>query len=205
MIGALWRAGGRSSGVPSGKQVAGAVIVGLVMVGAVKPSAADDSAPTASAAAAAPLLGAAAGCTRPDPTTKGCLTAVTAHGLQEVVRVFGPLKGGPNIRSAGCWDAHAWNPTSDHPKGRACDLFPDRAGIFPSGASLKRGWALAKWLRANAVPLRVRYVIFQGRIWQADINRDVGGWGRKYTGGGVYDPNDPTGGHYDHVHVSFQK
>jgi hypothetical protein len=27
---------------------------------------------------------------------------------------------------------------------------------------------------------------------------------REYTGGGVYDPEDPTGGHYDHVHVSLK-
>ena len=32
---------------------------------------------------------------------------------------------------------------------------------------------------------------------------DQGGWGHPYTGGGVYDPNDAVGGHYDHIHVSF--
>jgi hypothetical protein len=34
---------------------------------------------------------------------------------------------------------------------------------------------------------------------------DRDGWGRRYTGGGVYDVRTATGGHYDHVHVSFQE
>ena len=32
--------------------------------------------------------------------------------------------------------------------------------------------------------------------------RDQNGWGRPYTGGGIYDPTDATGGHYDHIHLS---
>ena len=35
--------------------------------------------------------------------------------------------------------------------------------------------------------------------------RDQDGWGRRYSGGGVYDVRDATGGHYDHVHVSFRE
>ncbi len=38
-----------------------------------------------------------------------------------------------------------------------------------------------------------------GRIWTA--SRADQGW-RVYGGGGVYDPTSPTGGHYDHIHVS---
>ena len=58
---------------------------------------------------------------------------------------------------------------------------------------------LAEWLRANALALRVKYVIYQGKIWQTLVAGS--GW-KTYSGGGVYDPSDPTGGHYDHVHVS---
>jgi hypothetical protein len=106
------------------------------------------------------------------------------------------------IRSAGCWDAHAWNPSSDHSKGKACDFFPGRAGRFASGAALAGGWQLAQWFRENAAALRVRYVIWQGRYWDPSSG-DKGGWGTRYDGGGIYHLADPTGGHYDHVHVSF--
>ena len=45
---------------------------------------------------------------------------------------------------------------------------------------------------------------WQGRIWSAGSSDDGDGWGRPYTGGGVYDPEDATGGHFDHVHVSVR-
>lgn len=163
----------------------------------------DTATPATTTGPVAPFTGGPTGCVVPDPTTTGCVTAATAHALAEIDRAFGSYRQGPTILSAGCWDAHAWNPTSDHPKGRACDLFIGKAGTFPAGAALDHGWALANWLRDNATALRVRYVIWQGRIWQADTNRDTGGWGTKYSGGGIYDPTDATGGHYDHVHVSF--
>jgi hypothetical protein len=185
--------------------VAAAVVLLLVLRGVSEDH--DVAAPAASAPpaapAATPYAGGSAGCVHSDPTSDGCLTGPTRHALDEIDRVFGGYRRGPKIVSAGCWDEHTWNPRSDHPKGRACDFFPTRAGTFPAGAELDAGWELADWLRANAGPLRVRYVIWQGRIWQAGRG-DSGGWGRRYTGGGVYDPNDATGGHYDHVHVSFQ-
>ncbi|WP_219414152.1 hypothetical protein [Pseudonocardia nigra] len=184
--------------------VAGSLIVLLLLTrGVAEDQDVTAPAPAPPAPAAAPYTDAASGCVQPDPTSKGCLTGATRHALDEIERVFGGYRKGPKIRSAGCWDEHAWNPRSDHPKGRACDFFPTRAGTFPVGAELDAGWELANWLRTNAGALRVRYVIWQGRIWQSG-HGDSGGWGRRYTGGGVYDPNDATGGHYDHVHVSFQ-
>lgn len=168
---------------------------------AAAPSVAALPAGPASAARPGPVGGS---CSLADPTGGRCVTATTAHGLDELVRVFGPLKGGPTLRGAGCWDAHAWNPSSDHPKGRGCDLVPGRIGTRAAGADLDHGWAVANWLRANAAVLHVRYVIWQGRIWQADHDVDQGGWGHAYNGGGVYNPADVTGGHWDHVHVSFE-
>ncbi|MEU0470493.1 hypothetical protein ABZ215_41405 [Amycolatopsis sp. NPDC006131] len=147
---------------------------------------------------AASFTGGPRGCTSPDPTSAaGCVTAATAHAYQELKKAFGP-----QIRSAGCWAQRPWNPTSDHPSGRACDVFPDRAGIFPRGEPLTAGWRMAAWLRANAEALLVKYVIWQGRYWDPTTG-DQGGWGERYTGGGVYNTSDPTGGHYDHIHVSF--
>ncbi|MBW0129392.1 hypothetical protein [Pseudonocardia oceani] len=152
----------------------------------------------------APWTGGATGCEQTDPTGDGCLTGAALHGLEEAAAAFGGWSDGPVIRSAGCWDAHAWNPRSDHPRGRACDLFPGTPGAFAEGAGLEAGWRVADWFRAHAGPLAVRYLIWQGRYWDPSVEDD-GGWGRRYTGGGVYDTRDATGGHFDHVHVSFRE
>lgn len=139
-------------------------------------------------------------CSEPDPTSDaGCLTPTTLRLHDAAVARFGD-----DLRGTSCWSEHAWNPSSDHPTGRACDFFPTRSGRFPAGEELAAGWAMATWLRENATELRVRYVIWQGRIWCRGTG-DQDGWGRPYDGGGVYDPTDATGGHYDHVHVSVRR
>jgi Transglycosylase SLT domain len=150
--------------------------------------------------ATAPLDGAPAayqggptGCVVADPTgTGGCVTGAAAWLLQQVAATFPPMP-------VTCWDEHAWNPTSDHPQGRACDYTFGQLGAFPDEADTARGWQLAEWLRSYADQLRVAYIVWQGRIWSAA--RSDEGW-RPYGGGGIYDPADATGGHYDHVHVS---
>lgn len=181
-----------------------AAVLALAVITGIGTASKDTAPPATTTGPAAPFTGGPAGCVVPDPTTKGCLTAATAHALDQIQQQFGSYRAGPKILSAGCWDAHAWNPTSDHPLGKACDLFFSKAGTFAAGAQLDHGWELANWLRGNAGALRVKYVIWQGRIWQADTNRDSGGWGTKYTGGGIYDTKTATGNHDDHVHVSFQ-
>jgi hypothetical protein len=144
-------------------------------------------------AAAQPFTGRSASCSVPDPTgTGGCVTPATAWLLNELGRAFGAMP-------TSCWDEHAWNPSSDHPRGRGCDITFGRLGDFPDEPDADRGWLVATWLQANAAALRVRYLIWQGRIWHA--GRAAAGW-LPYGGGGVYDPSDPTGGHYDHIHVS---
>lgn len=153
--------------------------------------------------AATGYQGGPGGCTEPDPTSRGCLTPATRHALDQIYAVFGQPGPSAPIHSVGCWDKHAWNPSSDHSKGKACDLFPGRGGHFATGPELAAGWRLADWLRANAEPLKVKYVIWQGRFW-APGTPDNDGWGRPYTGGGIYDPRDVTGGHFDHVHVSIR-
>ncbi len=148
--------------------------------------------------------GGSTGCTVPDPTGGRCVTGATRHGFEEVAAAFEGWKDGPAIRSAGCWDRHAWNPRSDHPQGRACDLFATRPGRYADGAELADGWRVARWFRGHAGPLQVKYVIWQGRYWDPRV-ADQDGWGRRYSGGGVYDVRNATGGHYDHVHVSFRE
>jgi Transglycosylase-like domain len=154
--------------------------------------------------APASWTGGPTGCRLPDPTGGRCVTGATKHGLDAAAAAFDGWKGGAAIRSAGCWDRHAWNPRSDHPQGRACDLFATKAGRFADGAELADGWRVAQWFRGHAGPLRVKYVIWQGRYWDPRV-QDQDGWGRRYSGGGVYDVRNATGGHYDHVHVSFRE
>jgi len=156
--------------------------------------------------APAAWTGGATGCELDDPTRDdGCLSGATRHGLEAVSAEFGGWSDGPVIKSAGCWDAHAWNPRSDHPRGRACDLFPTAPGTFAEGGNLDAGWRVADWFREHAAALKVKYLIWQGRYWDPDVEDGGGGWGRRYTGGGVYDVQDATGGHYDHIHVSFEE
>lgn len=146
-----------------------------------------------SAPSATPVSGASVGCALSDPSgAGGCVTPAMAGVLAQVKQRFGPLP-------VSCWSARGGDPYSDHPKGRACDYTMGRIGIYPGPSDVSRGWALASWLRANAVPLRVNYVIWQGRIWSRA--HDGEGW-RLYTGGGHYSAAGPTNGHYDHVHVS---
>lgn len=146
---------------------------------------------------AAPVAwrGGDAGCVVADPTgTGGCVAPVTAHLVAELRPAVGNLP-------ITCWSEHAWNPASDHPRGLGCDVFPGPAGHRAHGADLEAGWTVAQWLREHADALGVSYVIWQGRIWTHD--RAAEGW-RPYDGGGVYDAQDPTGGHFDHVHVSLR-
>ena len=128
---------------------------------------------------------------RPDPTTdRGCLTPRMLNLATQLMAQGWPIS---------CWDAHAWNPSSDHPRGRACDVFPGEAGVLPTAAQKARGDALVASLQQSAGQTGVSYLIWYGRIWSA--SRADEGW-RPYRGGGIYRPGDVTGGHFDHPHIS---
>jgi hypothetical protein len=126
-----------------------------------------------------------------DPTGTG--GKVTPRTAQWVGKIRAAL---PNL-SISCWDAHAWNPTSDHPKGLACDVMVG-ADARRSPAAKAAGDRVANWTLQNAAATGLHYVIWYGKIWSAR----TGQW-RPYNGGGVYNPTDATGGHFDHVHVSL--
>ena len=143
-----------------------------------------------------------AGCSEPDPSGHGCLTPVMRHTLDQILAAFGPPGPDQPVRALSCWDPHLWNPTSDHPHGRACDVFPTHAGTFPIGTDLANGWRIATWLRTYATALHIRYLIWQDRFWSPTTPDTPGNWGIPYGGGGIYNVHDATGGHYDHVHVS---
>ncbi|MGW6277776.1 hypothetical protein [Kribbella sp. NPDC055071] len=126
-----------------------------------------------------------------DPTgTGGLVTPRTAAWVALARQNLGTL-------SMSCWDAHAWNPTSDHPRGKACDVMvgTDARTSAPARA---RGDQIANWAIKTAGQTGVHYVIWYGKIWSARRGTWI-----PYNGGGVYDPTDATGGHFDHVHVSL--
>jgi hypothetical protein len=126
-----------------------------------------------------------------DPTgTGGLVTPRTAAWVATARKTLGTL-------SMSCWDAHLWNPTSDHPRGKACDVMvgTDARRSSPARA---RGDEIANWAVKTAGQTGVRYVIWYGKIWSARRGTWI-----PYNGGGVYSPTDATGGHYDHVHVSL--
>lgn len=126
-----------------------------------------------------------------DPTGTGGL--VTQRTAAWVAQARSALSDPP----MSCWDAHVWNPTSDHPKGKACDVFVG-GDARRSAAGRAKGDSIANWTIQTAATTGVRYVIWYGKIWSAR----TGEW-KPYNGGGVYNPSDATGGHYDHVHVSL--
>ncbi|TCO35536.1 hypothetical protein EV652_101418 [Kribbella steppae] len=125
-----------------------------------------------------------------DPTgTGGMVTPRTAAWVAEARKNLGTL-------SMSCWDAHVWNPTSDHPRGKACDIMVG-ADARRSSPARARGDQIANWAVKTAGQTGVRYVIWYGKIWSARRGTWI-----PYNGGGVYSPTDATGGHFDHVHVS---
>jgi len=93
----------------------------------------------------------------------------------------------PNASTPGSapWAAAATGPTP-----------PTTPPAAPSGNT--RGWQVARWLQHNARTLRVKYVIYDDKVWRA--YRPTAGW-TPYT-----HPNgatsNPTLRHLDHVHLS---
>lgn len=138
-----------------------------------------------------------------DPTPgsehAGKVTARTYRMITTVMQKYPQIK----TPSLYCWDAHPANPTSDHPMGRACDI-PfygcDQGNLDASNDPLTgkaAGNEAAQWLISNAKSFGISYIIWQGRIWEPGK-----GWYAYDGAGGIYNPNDCSGGHYDHIHVS---
>jgi septal ring factor EnvC (AmiA/AmiB activator) len=112
-------------------------------------------------------------------------TAKRLYGL--VTRIF-------DIHAIGGWRPSGSVPGSDHPRGRALDVFVS----YPSAQGRALGWRVANWAAGNAWALDVKYVIFNGRIWTGGE-----GW-HAYR-----HPSDPcncnpTLRHDDHVHISVR-
>ena len=110
---------------------------------------------------------------------------------RDIGRAFGPQSTG-GFAPGGVDDGHMEG--SAHYAGRAVDIF-----FRPiTEENQRQGWALAHYLVAHADRLRIKTVIYDGRIWTEGI-RSEQGWRD-------YDPPARSGDraileHRDHVHV----
>jgi biotin carboxyl carrier protein len=130
-----------------------------------------------------------------DPTTEGQITARMLHVYQQTLAAF------PDTS----WACYSPRPgtKSEHPVGRACDVtFGNPIGQRSTPEQRELGWDVTNWLKDNAETLGVEYLIWDGKIWS--LARDDEGW-REYNGGGMHDPSDITGGHYDHLHITVSE
>ena len=116
------------------------------------------------------------------------LPPVTRRMLDEIIPMFG--------RGYATFCFGQRDGPSDHPSGHACDfVMSDPLGTMPTPDYLAHGWALCNYLIANADRLRVKYIIWQKRIWE------LGEWDEynRYADGNL------TEDHYDHVHLSMYR
>ena len=81
--------------------------------------------------------------------------------------------------------------TPDHPAGRALDVMLPK---YKTTAGRKLGFQVANWARANARSLKIKYVIWDQKIW--NIQRDREGWRPMASRG------SDSANHKDHVHIT---
>ena len=81
--------------------------------------------------------------------------------------------------------------------GRRADQVPPAWGRYLLLASPSCGWGRRQLitLRLLGLDQAVPFVLLTGR--------DDQGW-RPYNGGGMHDPGNVTGGHFDHLHVTVK-
>ena len=129
-----------------------------------------------------------------DPTSDGQITV-------RMLSVYEQTSTGFPESTWACYSPRPGS-KSEHPIGRACDVaFGNAIGQHPTPGQLEYGWQVTNWLQDHAEVLGVEYLIWQGKIWS--LARADEGW-RDYTGGGMHDPTDITGGHYDHLHITVK-
>ena len=132
----------------------------------------------------------------PDFTFLGGATALISPRTDKGVRATLAM-GLTYLAQIRCWDAHEWNPSSDHPMGKACDFMQQ----YTTPEGVAAGWRQANWYVANQAPLGINYVIWQNSIWTAGSPR---GWVPYQSSVyGCPNPANITGCHMDHIHVSF--
>jgi uncharacterized protein YgiM (DUF1202 family) len=126
--------------------------------------------------------------TRPASTSPG--TSAVEKNLQpNAIRLHRATRARfPQITTYYGWRRDV---TPDHPAGRALDIM---IPSYKTKAGRALGSDVAAWARANAKSLRIRYVIWDQRIW--NIERDREGWRFMASRG------SDSANHKNHVHVT---
>lgn len=124
-----------------------------------------------------------------DPTSGGLVTPRTR------ALALALINNGMADGQIVCHAQRPSNPASDHPRGKACDVFFNPY----DPADVQRGWDVAHWLITNQAKYGVHYLIWQGKLWSASDPS----W-QTYQSSWYYCPNRSNiiGCHYNHIHAS---
>lgn len=118
--------------------------------------------------------------------------------LQVAVDGAGKIAAGwpGRIREVFCERGCQCGSGSDHCCGKATDLMCSDGG----GQATLSGREIAEWVMENRKSLKLSYVIWGQKIWNADRDNEMK-WSKWRT---MDDRNDLTQNHWDHVHVSYK-
>lgn len=120
------------------------------------------------------------------------LSSNTRAAMNFIQQTFGK-RGYPDLQRPGTKSDHGW--------GKALDIPVTRIGSWPTAQQRALGWQIANWFVQNPNKFGTKYVIWDGKIF--NNSRGDTAW-RTYTSS-QYNTSSPTGGHYDHPHISFLK
>ena len=136
----------------------------------------------------------------PVPTAKDCpASPIFAEARMQPTAILAgrcAARLWPELPVIGGWRPS--DPYPDHPSGRALDLMlPDGCSMEPANAGI--GDAMATFFMRNAKALKVQYIIWEQRIWNAETEnpKPLNDWRMMGSRGSC------TANHIDHVHVSF--
>lgn len=130
--------------------------------------------------------------TMPDPTTTGGRITPRTYVLVRALQQRGMT--GDGIACFG----YRPNPTSDHPRGRACDIFFDPH----NPQSVAEGWRVVNWLITHQARLGIKYIVWDDLFWSAADPRWVTYHSDVY-GCPNPSPAADTSCHRDHAHASL--
>ena len=124
------------------------------------------------------------------------------------------VKSEPCVREIGGYSVRPAGTPQDHTLGLAIDITIGEAiGQYPNAEYTAFGWGIVCLLKDNSKRLGVRYIIWQGKIWNTTRNNEGGGGGCSGAGTGWREycqktvcgrSLGPVQGHYDHIHVTVQ-
>lgn len=126
----------------------------------------------------------------PDPSYNSRVLAENTAAAQQTIQALWGNRLAYNSPGLDRMD-----PDSQHSFGKALDVSPPGPRQYPNAREEALGWTISRYFMKNAEQFGTWYAIWQGMINSGDGS----GW-RRYTRA-----TDVTGGHYDHVHLSFLK